>query len=82
VVYLNTEMGAHIEPAGWREWHPGETHNLDTVFYAEYKSSGPGATPAARDPHSHQTNAAQARQFETKFLLAGTDGLDSTKEAK
>jgi pectin methylesterase-like acyl-CoA thioesterase len=82
VVFLNTEMGAHIEPAGWREWHPGETHNLDTVFYAEYKSSGPGANPAARDPHSHQLTAAQAKQFETKIFLAGTDGWDPTKEAK
>ena len=82
VAYLNTEMGAHFEPAGWREWHPGETHNLDTVFYAKYKSSGPGATPAARDPHSHQITAAQARKFETRFFLAGTVGWDSTKEAK
>lgn len=82
VVFLNTEMGAHIEPAGWREWHPGETHNLDTVFYAEYKSSGPGANPAARDPHSHQLTAAQAKQFETKIFLAGTDGWNPTREAK
>ncbi|WP_158789783.1 pectinesterase family protein [Granulicella sp. L46] len=82
VVFLHTEMGAHIEPAGWREWHPGETHNLDTVFYAEYKSSGPGANPTARDPHSHQLTAAQAKRFETKIFLAGTDGWDPIKEAK
>ncbi|HEY6849862.1 MAG TPA: pectinesterase family protein [Terracidiphilus sp.] len=82
VAYLNTQMRAHIEPAGWREWHSGEGHNLDTVFYAENKSSGPEATPAARDPHSHQIMAAQARQFKTKFFLAGTFGLDSIKEAK
>lgn len=25
VVYMNTWMGPHIVPAGWREWHPGET---------------------------------------------------------
>ena len=81
VAYLNTEIGARIKPAGWREWDPGETHNLDAVFYAAYKSSGPGATPAARDPHSHQRTTAQARQFKAKFFLAGTDGRDSTKEA-
>jgi pectin methylesterase-like acyl-CoA thioesterase len=47
VVFLNCEMGAHIDPAGWREWHPGETHNLDTVFYAEYSPPGPaGILPA------------------------------------
>jgi len=82
VVYLNTVMGAHIDPAGWHEWHPGETHNLDTVFYAEYKSSGPGANPAARDPHSHQLTAAQAKQYETATFLAGSDHWNPTKEAK
>ncbi len=81
VVFLNTEMEGHIEPVGWHEWHPGETHNLDTVFYAEYKSSGPGASSAARDPHSHQLTAAQAKQFETNVFLAGTDHWNPTKEA-
>lgn len=82
VVYLNCEMGSHIEPAGWHEWHPGETHNLDTVFYAEYKSSGPGANPAARDSHSHQLTTAQAKQYETARFLAGFDHWNPAKEAK
>ena len=87
VAYLDTEIGARIEPAGWREWHPSETHNLDTrnldtVFYAAYKSGGPRAAPAVRNPHSHQITAAQPRQFETNFFLAGTDGWDSTVEVK
>jgi pectin methylesterase-like acyl-CoA thioesterase len=82
VVFLHTEMGGHIEPSGWREWHPGETHNLDTVFYAEYKSHGPGANVAARDPHSHQLTAAQAKQFAAKVFLTGMDGWNPTKVAK
>jgi pectin methylesterase-like acyl-CoA thioesterase len=82
VVFLHTEMGSHIDPAGWREWHPGETHNLDTVFYAEYKSSGPGANAAARDPHSHQLTAAQAKHFGAKIFLAGTDGWNPLTIAK
>ena len=28
VVFLHTEMGDKIAPAGFREWHPGETHSL------------------------------------------------------
>jgi polygalacturonase len=47
VIFLNSEMGAHIDPAGWREWHPGETNYLDTVFYAEYGSR----RTERRDPH-------------------------------
>jgi pectin methylesterase-like acyl-CoA thioesterase len=82
VVYLNCEMGAHIDPAGWHEWHPGETHNLDTVFYAEYNSSGPGANPTARDPHSHQLTADQAKQYETAHFLAGLDHWNPEKQAR
>jgi polygalacturonase len=53
VTFANTDMGGHIAAAGWREWHPGETHYLDTVDYSEYRSTGPGAHPDARDPHTH-----------------------------
>lgn len=73
VVYLHCIMDGHIEPAGWREWHPGETHNLDTVYYAEYQSTGPGANVAAREPRSHQLTAEQARQYDPRTFLAGTD---------
>ena len=82
VVFLNSEMAGHIEPAGWREWHPGETHNLDTVFYAEYNSTGPGANAAARDPHSHQLTAAQAADYSTEKVLGGDDHWNPENEAK
>ena len=69
VIYLNTEMGDHIEPAGWREWHPGETKSLETAFYAEYNSSGPGAHPGQRDPHGKLLSATEAAQFEMKAFF-------------
>jgi pectin methylesterase-like acyl-CoA thioesterase len=69
VIFLNTEMGAHIEPAGWREWHPGETNYLETVCYAEFNSSGPGAHPAERDKHTKQLTAEEAARYETKRYL-------------
>jgi polygalacturonase len=71
VVFLNTEMDASIEPAGWREWHPGETHSLETAFYAEYNSVGPGAHPAERDPHTKKLTAVEAAKFEPRQFLAG-----------
>jgi pectin methylesterase-like acyl-CoA thioesterase len=80
VVFLSTKMGAHIDPAGWREWHPGETHSLDTAFYAEYDSSGPGGSPTHRDPHTKFLSATEARQFDIKTFLSSTDGWDPTKE--
>jgi polygalacturonase len=45
VVYLNTEMGSHIDPAGWREWHPGETHSLEPRFM-------PNSIPPGPAPHA------------------------------
>ena len=76
VVFLNTEMGAHIEPAGWREWHPGETHSLETAYYAEFHSTGPGAHPGARDPRGKQLTAAEAGRYDPRRILAGTDHWD------
>jgi polygalacturonase len=73
VVFLNTEMGSHIDPAGWREWHPGETHSLETVFYAESNSTGPGAQHEKRDPHTHFLTPEQAKQYEPSVFLRGTD---------
>ncbi|HEU5458009.1 MAG TPA: pectinesterase family protein [Terracidiphilus sp.] len=74
VIYLHTWMGDHIAPAGWREWHPGETHSLDTAYYAEYDSTGPGAHPTERDPHTRFLNAAQAAQYAPQVFLRGSDG--------
>jgi polygalacturonase len=79
VIYLNTEMGAHIDPAGWREWHPGETHSIETVFYAEYGSTGPGAHAGERDPHTHLLTADEAAKYQPSIFLRGSDGWDPVK---
>lgn len=76
VIYLNTEMGDQINPAGWREWHPGETHSLDTAFYAEYNSTGPGAHPGEREPRAHSLTAQQAAQYDSRTFLRGNDHWD------
>jgi pectin methylesterase-like acyl-CoA thioesterase len=79
VVFLNSILGPHIEPLGWREWHPGETDFLETTFYAERGSSGPGASPGTRDPHAKELTKAQAARFATRRFLAGSDGWDPTR---
>lgn len=76
VVFLDTEMGDHIEPAGWREWHPGETHRLATVFFAERGSHGPGSHPDRRDPHTRRLTAAEADSFALRPFLSGKDAWD------
>lgn len=68
VVFLNTEMGPWIAREGWHEWEHDGHPSLPTAFYAEYKSTGPGANPARR-----QLSDAEAKQFAvTKFF----DGWD------
>jgi pectinesterase len=76
VVYLDTWMDAHIVPAGWRDWHPGETDYLPTAFYAEAQSAGPGATPLLREPRTRQLVQQQAEKFAPESFLRGGDGWD------
>jgi pectin methylesterase-like acyl-CoA thioesterase len=79
VVFLNTTMGPEIAPAGWLEWeHDGKT-SLETAFYGEYNSSGPGANSKARDVHSHQLAASEVAQFQLPRFLAGDDGWDPAR---
>ena len=79
VIYLNSEMGVRIDPAGWREWHPGETHSIETAFYAEYNSTGPGAHHDQRDPHTHFLSPEQVRPYEPSAFLRGSDNWDPAK---
>jgi pectin methylesterase-like acyl-CoA thioesterase len=74
VVFMSTEMGAHIEAPGFREWHPGETHYIESVFYAEYNSSGPGAHPGERDPHTRRLTPEEAARYQPSSVLRGSDG--------
>jgi polygalacturonase len=82
VIFLNTEMGAHIQPQGWREWHPGETNSLNTAYYAEQGSTGPGADPSAREPQSHQLTPDEAKRFLPLHFLRGSDKWDPTASQK
>jgi pectin methylesterase-like acyl-CoA thioesterase len=79
VIFLNTQMPDQIKPAGWSEWVHDDKPSLPTVYYAEYNSSGPGAKAGARESHSRQLTAAEAKKFEAKTFLAGDDGWDATK---
>ena len=46
---------------------PRETHSLDTAYYAEFDSSGPGAHPDERDPHTHFLTPDEAKQYEPRL---------------
>lgn len=78
VVLLKARLDAPIIPAGWREWTPGKTDTLRTAYYAEYRSSGQGANPAAREPWSHQLTAAEAARWRrSAFFHRRTGWIDA-----
>ena len=76
VVYLNCDMDACVQPAGWQTWGNKDT-GLDgstTAFYAEYNSRGAGASPKTRASWSHQLTAKEAARYSVDNVLSGYDG--------
>ncbi len=71
VVYVNTEMDAGVAPEGFTVWRRGD--DPGTMYYAEFKSTGPGAAAEQRAPFVKQLTPAQAKAFETKTFLGGWD---------
>lgn len=71
VVFLNCEMGKHILPEGWNNW--GNIENEKTVFYAEYRSKGPGESTAKRVAWSKQLTSNEAKEYNVKAILGGKD---------
>jgi pectinesterase len=66
-VFIETEMGAHILPAGWDNWRNAE--NEKTASYAEYKNTGPGAVTSGRVKWSKQLSAKQAKRYTAKQIF-------------
>lgn len=67
VIFINCEMGGHIRTEGWHNW--GKPAREETVFYAEYKSTGPGAHPGKRVSWSHQLTDKEAKVYRQDSLL-------------
>lgn len=77
VAFIECELGDHIEPAGWHNWNKPDSEK--TARYAEYRSTGPGANPAARVSWSKQLTAAEAAAYTVQNILAGPDGWNPEK---
>lgn len=60
-IFIRTDMGGHILPAGWDNWD--NAANEKTVLYAEYGSTGAGANSSKRVGWSKQLTASEARQY-------------------
>lgn len=71
VVFVDCQMGDHIQPEGWSNW--GKAENEQTARYAESNSSGPGANPGKRVAWSKQLDKADAVKIKLETVLAGDD---------
>jgi len=47
VVYSNSHLSSHINPAGWSEWQPA-TPNTAHVLFGEFANTGPGVSAGNR----------------------------------
>ncbi|HEY4327002.1 MAG TPA: pectinesterase family protein [Mucilaginibacter sp.] len=82
MVYIHTEMGAHILPAGWNPWK-GDAMFPDkekTAYCAEYKSTGSGAGTANRVSWSIQLTDKEAKLYTIKNIFSAADGWDPEGE--
>jgi pectinesterase len=66
-VFLKCELPAAVHPDGWDPW----TDRQATARYGEYRSSGPGANPAARVAWSRQLADPEAAAMTATAVLGG-----------
>ncbi|KAL5728976.1 pectinesterase [Ranunculus cassubicifolius] len=74
VVFAYTYMDNIIVPKGWYNW--GDPNREMTVFYGQYKCTGPGAVYAGRVSWSRELTDAEAKPF---ISLGFIDGLEWIK---
>ncbi|KAI3920696.1 hypothetical protein MKW92_021057 [Papaver armeniacum] len=78
-VVMQTTISNVIVPAGWSEW--AGTFALDTLFYAEYLNTGPGAGTSGRvswKGYRTLTSASEATPFTVANFVAGSSWLRAT----
>lgn len=78
-VFMGTYLDSLIAPAGWYPW--SGNFALDTLYYAEYKNTGPGSSTANRvtwKGYHVLTSATDASKFSVANFIAGNSWLPGT----
>jgi len=75
-IYLSCDMSDVVQPKGWFDWKKPEAHA--TARYAEYNSTGAGASPATRPDWTKQLSDAEAKKITLEKVLGGADGWNPT----
>ncbi|XP_045813261.1 putative pectinesterase/pectinesterase inhibitor 45 [Trifolium pratense] len=71
-IVMETEIGEFIHPDGWTPWEGNFA--LNTLYYAEYNNTGPGASTSARVkwPGYKVINKEEASKYTVANFLKGT----------
>ncbi|KAK3016472.1 hypothetical protein RJ639_007721 [Escallonia herrerae] len=74
VVFAFTYMDNIIIPKGWYNW--GDPNREMTVFYGQYKCTGPGASFAGRVPWSRELTDQEAKPFISLSFIDGSEWIN------
>jgi len=66
---LNCEMSEAVRPVGWSDWGKPEAHTM--ARYAEFNSTGAGASPTNRPAWTKQLTKAEAKKITIAKVLGG-----------
>lgn len=66
-VFINSNMAGHILPVGWHNWSRPEAE--PTVYYAEFNSTGAGASSSERVEWSHQLTTTESGKYTTENIF-------------
>jgi pectinesterase len=67
-VFIRCQLPKQIAPQGWDNWNNRE--NEKTVYYAEYKNTGEGATTKSRVEWSKQLNEKESKEYTPAIIFA------------
>jgi pectinesterase len=81
VIYMNCDMASEISPAGWSIWKKAPDR-IKSALFAEYQSTGAGASPDTRMQYGHQLSDAEAKAITIQSVLAGADNWDPKPTAE
>lgn len=70
-VFIDCFLDKHIRPEGWHNWDKPDAEK--TAYYAEYRSTGPGANPKARAPWTHQLTDEAVKQYTLDKIFGDWD---------
>lgn len=79
-VIMQSDIGSFLDPSGWKEWVPG-TEPARTIFYGEYKNSGPGSDVSRRVSwagYRPSLSDEEAGRYTVASFIDGTEWLPAT----